>query len=196
MGIFMEEVFYNTTRELVKENVDIASLIRENQELVEDNDELLSEMVDILNESIFDDFNIKKEDLLNPTKLEAILKRFKRERYQRTGGETFLNVVMFFILNTVGCLPGMVVASIPVPGAIVVAQCINIVTRWILPIRSITVSGRVRTLIKRLDKAEKKVTKALNRSDLDSKTKKGFQEQLSAIKKAKQRLDKAQYEVS
>ena len=82
MGIFYEEVMYkpqNNHTDIITES-DIMEIVNENEELFcEMMDMQIDQINMIISESVFQDWGIKKEDLLNPEKLRGILRRIDKE---------------------------------------------------------------------------------------------------------------------
>ena len=204
MGIFMEEVLSKqTTRNLVKENVDIESLIEENKELVEYNNELLSEMVDMfiyrLNEeyifnegNFFEDMKVKKEDLADPNKVKAIIKKIERDRVAPEIKDTLLDFLYGVLITIVAALPGTVVAIL---GVAVNSYMVLELGYLIAAIGGVVAALSFDRLTKyrsRTKKAIKKVEKALKKTD-DPKMIKALKKQKDALEKNLKLFEEADY---
>ena len=192
MGIFYEEVMY-------KPQNNYTGIITESdiREIVNENEELFCEMMDmqidqinmIISESVFEDWGIKKEDLLNPEKLRGILRRIDKETDRPGFKEVLITTIAIFLYSFLGALPGYLLATIALattgPGALVaIGNCANIIGSILFPCLKLTNKGRKKTLLKKLDKAESKINKYLKNPEkykLGDKEIKEYKKQLDII---------------
>ena len=190
MGIFYEEVMYkpqNSYTGIITES-DIREIVNENEELF---CEMMNMQVDqineILNESLLDDFKIKKEDLLDPQKLKATIERINKEVTKPSVKDTIIMTIALFIFSFLGVLPGFAVGLAGVIGKSLAVELIGICAMYIggyiaiIPLRD---DSRYKRLLKKLDKAEAKIKKYLDNPEkykLSEKDIKGYKKQLESI---------------
>lgn len=190
MGIFYEEVMYkpqNNYTSIITES-DIREIVNENEELF---CEMMNMQVDqineILNESLLDDFKIKKEDLLDPQKLKATIERINKEVTKPSVKDTIIMTIALFIFSFLGVLPGFAVGLAGVIGKSLAVELIGICAMYIggyiavIPLRD---DSRYKRLLKKLDKAEAKIKKYLDNPEkykLSEKDIKGYKKQLESI---------------
>ena len=197
-------IFYEDTINDVKFNDNIS--VMEMMELVKERDELLSELIDItlmnlnetlmFTESAWDDLKVKKEDLMNPVKVKALANKIERERIGMDSKATALNVLYVFLLSIVGMVPGAIViaAGVAMDSAMfaVLGELILYVGGIITPIIG---ADRYSTLKRKIEKAVKKVDKAISKES-DPKYKKVLQDQKRALEKSYDYLDREQLKLA
>ena len=178
--------------ELINEN----NISEENIALIEQNEiimEQLNFIVDILNESYFDDLKIKKEDLLDPNKVKAIVRKIERENITQEKKDVLLNFLYCFLISLVAIAPGGVVMGIGISAGSLIVICLGELILFtgsvLIPILSM---DRFQNLISKTRKAIKKVEKKLKKEE-DPKLKKAYQDQLKALEKTLSEFQKADY---
>ena len=194
MGIFMEEVLSNTsTREIVKESVNVEDLLIKNEELKIQNEQLISEMMDmfidklneecVFTESFFDDLKVKKKDLEDPNKVKAIIKRIENEALTPSTKDNLLNFLYSMLLVIAGAvIPG------PITGLGILLnnqmiQMLGLLLQSICPaILTLVGTDRYNKYISKTQKAIKKVEKKASK-EKDPEKAKLLNERLSVLKK-------------
>ena len=178
--------------ELINEN----NISEENIALIEQNEiimEQLNFIVEILNESYFDDLKIKKEDLLDPNKVKAIVRKIERENITQEKKDVLLNFLYCFLISLVAIAPGGVVMGIGISAGSLIVICLGELILFtgsvLIPILSM---DRFQNLISKTRKAIKKVEKKLKKEE-DPKLKKAYQDQLKALEKTLSEFQKADY---
>jgi hypothetical protein len=179
-----EELEYNRERALY-ESVDV-------KELLEENNELLEEMVDIfldklneegiIDESYFDDLKIKKEDLAEPNKVKAIIKRIEDEAITPSNKDNLLNWLYTFLLLMVGSAPGIGITAIGGVLNNVMFMAIGGLVYMIGLVIAGLSTDRYNKYISKTEKAIKKVEKKIEK-EKDPKHIKVYKDQKEALEK-------------
>ena len=198
MGIFYEETLNN-----VKANDSIT--LAEMRELIKERDELLSELLEntllqinesmMFTESAWDDLKVKKEDLMDPNKVKALINKIERERIGMDAKAQMLNVLYIFLLALVGVIPGTVIYTIGLAMESVLFAALGYIIMYAGSFAA-AYSGadRLETLKNKTKRAIKKVDKALLK-EVDPKNRKVLQDQKKALQKTYETFDKESYKV-
>ena len=200
--MILEEVM---SQSVVNTNIDTNTLLREHNTLILEHNELLSEMADmfvamlneecIFTESVFDDLKVKKEDLADPNKVKAIIKRIELERIAPTKKDMLLGALYGLLLLIVGIAPGTIIYVIGEVLSIEFVSVLGGLLALIGTVISVVAGGDVGSLSSYRDKTQKaikKVDKAIS-EEKDPKMKKHFKKQKEALQKNLKLFEKADY---
>ena len=180
-----EELEYNREKALY-ESIDVKELLEDYNELLEERVDMLIDMLNedlVLNEALWDDLKIKKEDLVDPDKVKAILKKIEKEQTNPKIKERLLNGLYLFLLGLVGLGSGAVIAVL---GGVVLnngfifklGATLGGTLMLMLPTMAVDRHDR---LMEKINKAIKKVDKAIQK-EKDPENIKAFKKQKEVLK--------------
>ena len=201
MGIFLEEVMNQSN---VNNSVNIDDIVSEHAELVLEHNELLSEMADsliemlneecIFTESVFDDLKVKKEDLADPNKVKAIIKRLDKEHIAPDKKALMLNSLYIFLMALVSVLPGFTIAIIGIKMGNDLFWAVGLLIELIGPRIVGANLDRYNSFISKTQKSIKKVEKKLKK-EKDPQNIKALKSQLNALQKNLKLFEDESYRV-
>ena len=178
--------------ELVNEN----NTSEENISLIEQSDiitEQLDFIIDILNESYFDDLKIKKKDLLDPNKVKAIIRKIEKENITQEKKDILLNFLYAILMAMVAVVPGYTIALLGVVANSGIVACLGelimLTSATLVPLLTM---DRFQNLISKTKKAIKKVQKQLKKEN-DPQLRSAYLDQLKALEWSLNEFQKADY---
>ena len=199
--MILEEVMSQTRS---TNNINIDNIIDEHAQLVLEHNELLSEMADMLvamlneecifTESFFDDMKVKKEDLADPNKVKAIIKRLDKEGIAPDKKDNIINTLYVFLLAIVAMIPGFTMTMIGMTLSKPLFASLGYLIAMIGPIIVGYSLDRLDSYISKTKKAIKKVEKKLNK-EKDPQNIKALKSQLDALNKNLKLFEKENYRV-
>ena len=180
--------------ELINEN----NTSEENISLIEQSDiitEQLDFIVDILNESYFDDLMITKKDLLDPNKVKAIVRKIEKEDGSKDKKLTALNALYGLLIGMVGIAPGATISALGIAINSVIVLCLGELIILVGGALTMVFSlDRVQNLINKTRRAIKRVEKKIKKED-DPYLKKAYNEQLKALEKTLKTFQNMDYKI-
>ena len=157
-------------------------------------------LVNMLNEEMifnegnfFDDMKVKKEDLADPNKVKAIIKKIERDRVAPDIKDSLLNFLYGLLVVTAGILPGGVIAGIGVAIGNPLVYELGYILAMIGSVIAALNTDRLGKYRSKTKKAIKKVEKALKK-ETDPKLVKALKKQKEALEKNLELFEKADYE--
>ena len=178
--------------ELVNKN----NTSEENISLIEQRDiitEQLDFIIDILNESYFDDLKIKKKDLLDPNKVKAIIRKIEKENITQEKKDILLNFLYAILMAMVAVVPGYTIALLGVVANSGIVACLGelimLTSATLVPLLTM---DRFQNLISKTKKAIKKVQKQLKKEN-DPQLRSAYLDQLKALEWSLNEFQKADY---
>ena len=200
--MILEEVMMNQPKK--NNDISIETVMTEHTELLIEHNELLSEMADMLvamlneecifTESFFDDMKVKKEDLADPNKVKAIIKRLDKEGIAPDKKDNIINTLYVFLLAIVSMLPGFTMTMIGMTLSKPLFASLGYLIAMIGPIIVGYSLDRLDSYISKTKKAIKKVEKKLNK-EKDPQNIKALKSQLDALNKNLKLFEKENYRV-
>ena len=191
-----EELEYNREKALY-ESIDVKELLEDYNELLEERVDMLVNMLNeemIFNEgNFFDDMKVKKEDLADPNKVKAIIKKIERDRVAPDIKDSLLNFLYGLLVVTAGILPGGVIAGIGVAIGNPLVYELGYILAMIGSVIAALNTDRLGKYRSKTKKAIKKVEKALKK-ETDPKLVKALKKQKEALEKNLELFEKADYE--
>lgn len=194
--MFYEQIMKEASKYAVyNEDVDVADLLQERNELLAEMADILLEQINtvLINESVWDDFKVKKEDLLDPNKVKSIIRRIDDESIGMDSKSQMLNLIYVFLLAIAGVIPGTVIASVGVAMESSLFANLGILLIYVVEFM-VMIGGTDRwgMLISKTKRAIKKVEKKLRKEE-DPKYRKVLEGQIKALEKAIKEFKQAEY---
>ena len=180
---------------MITEDVDMADLLQERNELLIEMTDILLEQINtvLVNESVWDDFKVKKEDLMDPNKVKSIIRRIDNESIGMDSKSQMLNLIYIFLLLLAGLTPGAIVASVGIAMDSAIFTNVGILLMYVVEfIVAIGGTDRWGMLINKSKRAIKKVEKKLKKEE-DPKYRKILEGQIKALEKTIKELQQAEY---
>ena len=199
-----EELEYNRERTLY-ESIDVKELLEDYNTLLEERIDMFIDMLNeecIFTESFFDDMKVKKEDLADPNKIKAIIKRIEKEKVSTDVKCKLLNTLYSIIIALIGIAPGVTLANVGFKlGFTMTASLFSGLGAILYMIGGVTAGviiiskylNRYDSFILKTKKAINKLEKIIEKEKDPAKIK-VFKDQLNALNKNLKIFEKAKYE--
>ena len=194
-----EELEYNREKALY-ESIDVKELLEDYNELLEERVDMLVNMLNeemIFTESVWDDMKVKKQDLADPNKVKAIIKRIEKEKISTDTKCKMLNFLYGTLVVFAGIAPGFALfigAPMTMPLFMFLGQILVLIggTCSAIMVDS-KFKNRYDSLVSKTKKAINKVEKAIEKEKDPAKIK-VFKEQINSLNKNLKIFEKAKYE--
>ena len=194
--MFYEQIMKEASKYAVyNEDVDMVDLLQERNELLSEMTDMLLEQLNtiLINESVWDDFKVKKEDLMDPNKVKSIIRRIDNESIGMDSKAQMLNLIYAFLLALAGLIPGAIVASVGIAMDSAIFANLGILLMYVVEfIVAIGGTDRWGMLISKTKRAIKKVEKKLRKEE-DPKYRKVLEGQIKALEKTIKEFQQAEY---